>query len=550
MTLLFMKPKSFVPLLLAAFIGLAQACALRAELELSGLFADHMVMQRLTPVPVWGRATPGATVAVTIDDQRKTAVADAAGKWLVRLDPMGVGAPRTMRVVSGGATAEVGDILLGDVWICAGQSNMEWPLQNTTGAAEEIATANHPEIRLFEVGNGVSPTTRQDTLIPKPGATWNGWAVCSPRSAKGFSAAGYYFGKILNRDLGVPVGLVFNAVGATPIESWISREMLASDPELKPALDYWDRADAFAETPEGKAQLQVVYDKYDELQAAARKAGKHVWRQSGYNHPLKRTSHASTLFNGRVAPLIPFAIKGVIWYQGEGNTGAAYEYRRQFPALIQDWRNQWGQGDFPFLFVQLANWGGPPPAAPVESEWAELREAQTLALKLKNTGMAVAVDIGDPANIHPANKRDVGARLALAAKAVAYGERIVASGPMFKGHAIEGGKIRVRFDSTGGGLVAKGGALRSFAIAGEDRRFVRAKAEIDGDTVLVSSDAVKQPVAVRYGWHNNPDCNLYNAEMLPASPFRTDSWPGITDKKGFREKAGKPIRFEAPRTNS
>lgn len=522
-------------------------------LEIAELFSDHMVMQRGMPVPVWGWSKPGDEVSVSIDQQTKTATADAAGRWMVKLDAMETGAPRKMKVEGKSEALEIKDILLGEVWICAGQSNMMWPLVATIDGKKEAAAADFPQIRLFEAGNGISPTERRERMDPKSspdgGATLKCvWSPCSPESVKGFSAAGYYFGRALHQDLKVPIGLVLNAVGATPVESWMSRECLSSDPELKHALDYWDKMDAFAETPEGKAQLKIIYDTYDALQSEARKAGKHIWRKGGYSHPLKRLERACGLFNGRVNPLVPFAMRGVIWYQGEGNTSNAYEYRKYFPALIQDWRNQWGQGDFPFLFVQLASWGGPPPVKPMNSEWAELRESQTLALKMKNTAMAVTVDIGDPANIHPGNKKDVGARLALAARAAVYGEKIVASGPLYRSFEIEGNEIRLSFDSIGGGLVAKDGPLKSFAIAGDDKNFVWAKAEIQGETIVVSADQVRQPVAVRYGWFHNSHGNLYNAESLPASPFRTDSWPGVTDNKGFKSRAGQAIAFKVPKS--
>ena len=525
-----------------------------AELKLAQLFSDHMVMQRDIPVPVWGWADPGEEITVAIDGQSKTAKANEAGKWMVRLDPMKVGEPRSMKVSGKSNSLEVNDILLGEVWVCGGQSNMEWTVGNSKDGAKESADANNPQIRFFQAGNGPSPAQLMEKMDPKEySATGNGaeiycmWKPCTPESTKTFSAVAYYFARSLHQDLKVPIGLISNSVGATPIETWMSRDILSSDPELKLVLEYWGKLDAHAETPEGKEQLQKVYATFDEREAAARKTGKHIWREGGYRHPLKRNEHATAMFNARVYPLLPYAIRGVIWYQGEANTSVAQEYRKMFPALIQDWRNQWGQGDIPFLFVQLAGWGGPPPASPVDNTWAELREAQALALKMKNTAMAVTIDIGDPANMHAPNKQDVGARLALAARARVYGEDIIFSGPVFKDFKVEGDKIRISFDSVGGGLLAREGPLRSFAVAGEDRKFVWATAEIQGDTVVVFSEQVKQPVAVRYGWHNNPECNLANAELLPASPFRTDTWPGITDNKGYKSRLSKPIAIEAPK---
>ncbi len=518
------------------------------KLELAEVFGDHMVLQRQIKVPVWGWAQPGEAITVAMNPQTKTATADNKGKWRVDLDPMDTGAPRTMTVKGKTETVTLSDILLGDVWVCSGQSNMSWPVSAANDAAKEMQAANYPEIRLFEVGGVKSPKAVLDRLDPKDHSeTTMGaardmctWRPCDPNSVKYFSATGYYFGRAIHQHLKVPIGLIQNSVGATPIEAWMSRESLSSNPELKTVSDWWAAADAFTETPEGKKQLKLL------AEAADKKFPKYTWRPDNWRPPLNRLSHASTFFNSRVHPLIPYAIKGVIWYQGEGNASSGFEYRKSFPTLITDWRQRWGQGDFPFLFVQLANWGGAPPHQPKPSEWSEVRESQALALKLHNTGMAVAIDIGSPTEMHPKNKQDVGARLALAAEAVAYGEKIIHSGPMFRDFKVEGNKLRISFDSVGGGLVAKDGPLRSFAIAGEDQKFVWATADIQGASIVLSSDEVKQPVAARYGWYHNPGCNLYNAEGLPAPPFRTDSWPALTAGKGYPALAKKPVAFTIP----
>ncbi len=518
-----------------------------AGLELSRLFTDHMVMQRNMQVPVWGWAEPGEEIKVTIDKQEKKSTADKDGKWMVRLDPMDTGTPRKMTVKGKTETLEFNDILLGEVWICGGQSNMEWKLIVAKNGKEETAAADYPEVRFFSVGNGTTPEGPVERLKDhyNPGEYKSFWQACSPKSIGSFSAVGYFFGRDLQRSLKVPVGLIWNAWGATPAESWISREAMIADPDIKPLVERWDNTVKFAQTPEGKKELEEVFAEYEAKQKEARAKGEWFWRSDAYQEPLKKLSCPGTFFNGRVNPLIPFAIRGVIWYQGEGNTGMGYAYRKLFPLVIKDWRNRWGQGDFPFIFVQLANWSGNFPKEPQQSEWAELRESQLRTLSLPNTAMAVAIDIGEAGNIHPANKQDVGKRLALAARGTVYGEKIEYSGPIYRDMKVDGDSIRLSFDHVGGGLVAKDGELKQFAIAGEDQKFVWASARIDGNSVVVHSDAVAKPVAVRYAWATNPaGCNLYNKEDLPASPFRTDDWRGVTTEKDYKSQMNKPISFK------
>lgn len=520
---------------LAAALLLAAGASAHAEVAVSQLFSDHMVLQRGMELPVWGWAAADEPITVAIDGQEQRTVAGKDGRWMVRLAPLQVGAPRTMTIAGRSETLRITDILLGEVWLCAGQSNMGWTVAAAGNGVQELAAATHPQIRLFEVGGGKSPLAERERLDPTqlpegPNGSDQArcvWRASDPKSAVSFSAVGYYFGRSLHETLKVPIGLISNSVGGTPIEAWMSNESLQATPEFRKALAWWAELDAFSDTAEGKDQLRAVRDE------SLKRFGRWGWRADPWLAPRDRLSHPSTFYNSRVHPLIPFALKGVIWYQGEGNTFNGIGYREYFPALINDWRHRWGQGDFPFLFVQLANWGGPPPEQPKPSEWAEVRESQALALRLPNTGMAVAIDIGDPGNMHPKNKQDVGARLALAARAVAYGEQLVHSGPMFRDMAVDGNRLRLRFTSVGGGLVAKDGPLRSFAIAGADQRYAWADAAIEGDAIVLSAATVPQPVAVRYGWHHNPGCNLYNAEGLPAVPFRTDDWPGVTTGKGF-----------------
>lgn len=519
-----------------------QEDATPTELKPNGLFADHMVLQRGVAAPVWGKAKPGAVVEVTFRDTTVSATANDAGKWSVKVGPYEVGGPFQMVIASGGERRVVEDVLIGDVWVASGQSNMVWAVAHSKNPQEEIAAAKYPQIRLMSVKNVQSQTKPLDDL-----PTTATWAECSPESVRLFSAVAYHFGRQLHQHLNVPIGLIDTSEGATYPEPWMSSAGFAGDPDVEAIAKRWQEMDDFSLTPAGKAQLVKVDEQYDELEKAAKAKGKHVWRNDSFNPPLKRRNHVSALWNARVHPLIPMAIKGVIWYQGEASPSRAHEYRKLFPALIADWRAQWGQGDFPFLYVQLANWGGiVKPDIPRNSDWAELREAQMMALKTSpHTAMVVAIDIGDPGDIHAKNKQDVGARLALAARGIAYGEKIVYSGPLYQSSRVEGNRIRVAFDSVGGGLIAKDGPLKRFAIAGDDQKFVWANAEIEGDSVVVWSEEVQSPRAVRYAWWHNPEgCNLYNKEGLPASPFRTDDWPGITEKNSIKHQVGKPVVFE------
>ena len=655
------------------------------NLRLAALFTDNMVLQRDMRTPVWGWAEPGGRVTVEIGKQRVSGLADADGKWMVRLRPMKAGGPYEMKI-AGAETITLHNVMVGEVWVCSGQSNMQWPVKMDTWGVrnrdEEVANANYPNIRLFIV-----PMKRSFSPLENlEGEEVTPWAVCSPETVGPFSAVAYFFGREIHTHLGVPVGLIESAWGGTFAEAWTSQESLRTLPDFVTWIE-----DVQAKAKEQLPRIEDLRREFEEQERAwvasldasdaGYQAGQPAWsaqnlRETGWSpvavpgawekagYPdldgilwLRKTveipaswtgkdltlslgpvndaertwfngvmvgqtdlkgnwrisreytipaelvkkgrgvitvrvvdvggqggllgtaeqvslscpSDAQTpsiplagewmskiglnlknvpappeeplvlsnnpnlpcvLFDGMISPLLPYGIRGAIWYQGESNAGRAYQYRTLFPTLITDWRKHWGQGDFPFLFVQLANFMAVKPE-PDDDPWAELREAQCMTLSLPNTGMAVTIDIGEADDIHPRNKQDVGRRLALAARHVAYGETLDYSGPMYRSMTIEGSTIRLYFDHVDGGLTTRDNKpLQGFAIAGEDRKFVWADARIDGDTVVVFSDSVPNPAAVRYAWAINPVCNLYNRAGLPASPFRTDSWPGVTaDKK-------------------
>ncbi|MEK6706114.1 MAG: sialate O-acetylesterase [Bdellovibrionota bacterium] len=464
------------------------------DVKLPAIISDGMVLQQGKPVPIWGWAKPGEKITVTIGKQSIFTTANQNGNWMVKLDPLELGNPLEMTVV-GTNTLKLRDILVGEVWLASGQSNMEFGVRGAINARTEIASANYPQMRLFTVPRAISEQPLHDTQ--------GQWVACTPGSVPNFSAVAYFFGRELHKNLKLPIGLIHASWSATPIESWMS--------EVR-----------------GMSSTMLTKPSVTELSA------------------LTPTS----LYNAMISPIIPYAIAGTIWYQGESNVNRAYQYRSLFHAMIKGWRLSWGQGDFPFLFVQIANFMNyeysqskhliprlirwltkflERNTAPGESAFAELREAQLMALKLPNTGMAVTIDIGDAYSFHPKNKQDVGRRLALWAKATVYGKNIVHSGPLYKSMEIKANNAILSFDHIGDGLVSKGGGLlKGFSIAGNDQKFFWANARIVGTTVVVHSDKVSAPVAVRYAWEDNPESNLYNSADLPASPFRTDTWPGIT----------------------
>jgi sialate O-acetylesterase len=637
----------------------AQSAAAVSELKTAAVFSDNMVLQQGQPIRVWGRASDGATVTVDLNGQKASATV-VGGKWLVSLKPMALGGPFAMTITAGDKKIEYKNVIVGDVWVCSGQSNMEWPVAATNNAQAEMAAAKLPEIRFFTVEKATSRTPLEDVK--------GTWVVCSPETVGGFSAVGFYFGRELNKAGIKNIGLINTSWGGTPAEAWTTLETLKGDAEYAPIMqrdtnpddirakleakygklvtaesdrgklyndtrmlkEGWAGADVDAakwetmdlpknweqagldidgivwfrkqiDLPEAWVGKDLTLemtpiDDYDitffngqkvggmgldsgspwqtprvyNVPGSLVKAGKNVIAIRVFdtgggggitstNDPFRirpkggpaeqakdlkgawqyriegisaiasggEQNNPARLYNAMIDPIVKAPIKGAIWYQGESNAGRAYQYRKLFRDMITDWRKAWKVGDFSFYFVQLANFMDEQPQ-PVDSAWAELREAQTMTLSLPNAGMAVIIDVGDAKDIHPRDKQTVGYRLAQVALARDYGKKIEYSGPMYKSMKVEGGAIRLSFDHIRGGLVAKGGELVGFAIAGADKKFVWAKAKIDGNTVVVSSDSVAQPAAVRYAWADNPKCTLYNKEGLPASPFRTDEWPGVT----------------------
>ncbi len=643
--------KTLKYLFLLFVLALLLQSAAYADVTLPFIISDNMVLQRDVPVNIWGWAKPGERITVAMADQKISVKTSTSGEWKVQFKPIPAGGPFEMKI-SGKNDLVLKNILVGDVWVCGGQSNMEWPLSQSRNWIADKSTLDNPKIRLFYVPKNMS-------MKPLPNTKEALWEMCDAKTAASFSAIGYYFGKNLVKQLDVPIGLINSNWGGTDIETWISLETMYQDkdyssaiekmktvnldemqkeaerkikewqdaisnkdpgivskwysPEFNasgwevmklpqawegaglPGLDgvVWFRKEFTLSAAEagreviislgpiddsdecyvngkliGKTENRYDFPREYKLAPGLLKEGKNVvcikvidtggggglWGMDnqlyveadgdkrslagdwfykvGLNLPAPRdvsspNSLPSLLFNGMISPLINYPIKGVIWYQGENNAGNYLKYRELFPAMIHDWRSKWQTGDFTFLFVQLANYMEPP-QVPQQSSWAGLREAQTMTLSVPKTGMAVIIDIGEAKDIHPRNKDDVGYRLSLAALKIAYDRDLVYSGPVFKSMEISGDKAVLEFDHVGSGLMAKDryGYLKAFSIAGADRKFVWAKASVaPGNQVIVSSDAVKNPVAVRYAWADNPeDANLYNAEGLPASPFRTDDW--------------------------
>jgi sialate O-acetylesterase len=485
-----------------------------------------MVLQRGISVPLWGTASENEKVTVRFQGQEATTTAQN-GKWMVRLRDLQAGGPFEM-TISGTNTLRMKDVLVGEVWVCSGQSNMVWPVRLSAGK-EVIVESYNPRIRFFTVPLNsartpqseiaANPRSDQELLTSKLPYTPT-WKECRPDVVEYISAVGYFFARDLQKALGVPVGVLHCPVGGTWVEAWVSDRALRADPQLK---------DLPARFRESYAKSVNKYldelDQHRQAVIAALKVGDDLPPAPvhpdppPFHFPLSRNvTHPSIFFNGMIAPLMPYAIRGVIWYQGESNHNRPALYKEIFSALIQSWRKEWGQGDFPFLFVQIAPYG----KTIAERGFAEVREAQfRTSVEVPLTAMVVTTDVGDAKDIHPRGKDVVGARLALAARALAYGEKLVYSGPSYKHLAIQGDKIALSFRHVGGGLVARGGPLKGFAIAGADRRYVDAEAEIVGDHVVVSSPRVRRPVAVRFGWADYPVTNLWNKDGLPASPFAT-----------------------------
>ncbi len=644
--------------ILLFFLLLGVTLSLKAEVKLPKIFSSNMVLQQGMEIPIWGTANKGERIRVSFNGKVIRAIADKNGKWKLYLPKQEYGGPYQL-TIKGKNTIVLDNVMIGEVWVCSGQSNMEFQTYKAQNAEKEIATAQNADIRLFSVKKRVAQ-------FPEKDLAEGSWQKCSPETVNDFSAVGYFFGRTLYQKLHVAIGLIHTSWGGTVAETWTSEQTIENDPDFKellaelqeidvdnynqairdkikellggeiPKVDKgiqngkalwaapefddsnwktietpglwegagyrnidgiaWYRKELFLSEKQAnnsiklhlcriddsditffnghkvgeninqydKDRIYVVDSKYlkpgkntiavrvedtgggggiyglaDELYIETKdgkinisgdwkfKISKVITQAVG----LKPNSYPTLLYNGMINPLVPFGIKGVIWYQGEANAERAHQYQRIFPNMINDWRQHWGQGNFPFLFVSLANYMQPVDV-PKESQWAELREAQTMTLKLPNTGMALAIDIGEANDIHPRNKQEVGRRLALNAFKVAYNMNVVNLGPMYKSVAFKNGKAYITFADTGAGLTVKDkyGYLKAFTIAGADKKFYWAKAEIvDNNTVVVYSKDVSKPVAVRFGWADNPDdLNLYNKEGLPATPFRTDNWQGIT----------------------
>jgi len=645
-----MKLRLYILFLLVPVISAA------AQVSMPKVFSNHMVLQRDMEIPIWGNAPARTQVTAVLGDAQTKGIAGENGKWMLHLPPFKAGGPYKLIVFQTGKPdqkIEFDDVLVGDVWLASGQSNMEWQVQQANDAAKEIKQADYPNIRFFFVAHNKSVKPESDVL-------GGSWKVCDSVNIKTSSAVAYYFARKIHTDIHVPIGILQTTWGGTPVEAWTSKEMLLSSPItrstvlandsvtaqhfVKDSLDlvrFWD----IVYQPKNQTEKTVTQASYDDskwaevkmpsvlkasgisayegmiwlrkivdipagfatkdvtlhlghpemnysvyindkeicktiwnanenhtytIPAGVLHTGKNIiavrmaylWGGGGFNPPAEEMyiSDGSTrlslagewkykkelepslpkihnyhyyptyLYNAMLNPIIPYGLKGFLWYQGEANDTLAYNYRTLFPMMISDWRIRWQQGYLPFLYVQLPNYKKRQ-TEPMESEWAELREAQAMTLAQPNTGMVCAIDLGEAKTIHPTNKQDVGFRLALLADKVAYQKDIIASGPLFSSYKIEGNMIRISFSGSRSGLKTKDNlSPREFTIAGADKKFYRAIARIIGDELIIRSDKVANPVAVRYAWCDNPDCNLISAEGFPAIPFRTDQWDGITKK--------------------
>jgi sialate O-acetylesterase len=502
--------RSLLSLVFLPAAGVYMSLSLPAQVTLPRVLSNHMVVQRDLPVHVWGNATPGEGVTVSFRGESRGANCDGRGHWSVYLKPGAAGGPFELTVKGtppmGGAAAEVQtitltDVLVGDVWVASGQSNMEFAMRQAATADADLPQAANDQIRLMIVKTKASE-------FPLADVESDGWLASTSETAKNFSAVGWYFAREISQREHVPVGVIDSTWGGTVAEAWTRLAALGQDAALAPIFVQWanmteGETDALARQKDEQQQIA-------EAKAAGKPAPEFPW------HPMMLSWGPGMLWNGMIVPLTPLPIRGVIWYQGESNSKLARApfYGRLFSTMISDWRHEWGIGDFPFLYVQISNF-----KSNDAENWAEVREQQLKTLALRNTAMVVTIDIGNPDNVHPADKADVGLRLALAARALSYGEDVSYSGPIYRQATSEGEAIRVWFDHHAKGLMAKGGDLTGFEVAGADGRFAVAAAKIDGDTVVVESDAVTEPKFVRYGWANSPKCNLFSGEGLPASPF-------------------------------
>lgn len=494
--------------------AIAIACTLasnnaQADVKVPSIINSNMVVQRDRPIRLWGWAAANETVTVSFAGQKAQTTADGEGNWKVALSPVAAGGPHEL-TVSGKNTLTFNNILVGEVWICSGQSNMQWTVAQSNNPKKEIANARYPKIRLFNIPRLVAADEQTD--VPAR------WTECSPQTAKGFSAVGYFFGRELHAELDVPIGLIGSNWGGTRIEPWTPPVGFQENPSLKNIAKRIDDTKAkYKQTTANVIERTEAWlSKAKQQQAAGEEVSKPPVLP---NNPVAHRAFPTGIYNAMIHPLVPFTTRGAIWYQGESNRGEGMAYYEKMKSLINGWRKIWNQDDMAFLFVQLApfHYGGSETALP------EIWEAQTAALSLPHTGMAVTTDIANLRDIHPKNKQDVGHRLALWALAKTYGKTgFVYSGPLYKSMTVEGNKVRLHFNHASSGLASgDGGPLTWFEIAGSDGEYKQAQAEIDGSTILVSSSEVEQPQSVRFGWNQDAEPNLINKEGLPASPFRT-----------------------------
>lgn len=499
----------------------------RAELKLPAIIGDNMVLQQKQADPIWGWDKPGTEVSVSYAGQTKTAKADAQGKWTVKLDVGDASATPATITIKGSSTKELKNVLVGEVWVCSGQSNMQWSVNSSLDADLEIASAKYPKIRLISVPQVGTQEPQNDFK--------GAWSECSPQSVPAFSAVGYFFGRGLHQILDVPIGLINNAWGGSAAEAWVRRDVLEKDPRFALLMENTRKNEANLQSPAAMENYKKNLAAWQVRSDEAKKAGK-PFTERAPGAPtawLNGNARPGNIYNGVLLPTIGYGIKGAIWYQGESNAGRAYEYASLFPLMIQHWRDEWKQGDFPFYWVQLADFM-PETPEPGESNWAELRESQTKTQSaIKNGGQAVIIDIGEGKDIHPKNKRDVSERLLRWALAKDYGINVIYRSPEFKSMQVAGNKAIVTLDTFGSSLATFDvKEVKGVAICGEDKKWVWADALIVGnDKIEVSSAKVAKPVAVRYAWSNNPVCNLFNKEGLPVTPFRSDDFEMTTKPK-------------------
>jgi len=503
--------------LFAALLVLLLACPARAELSVAALFSDHMVVQQGQPLKVWGWGDAAATVTVQLGPQsRQTKVTDE-GRWSVTISPPGEMGPHVLQVQSGQATLEIKDVLVGEVWLCSGQSNMAMTVSRAQDFASEQAAADLPQIRMFKVTSG-------HALEPQDQCAGE-WTVCTPETVGGFSATAYFFGRRLHTELSVPVGLINSSVGGTSVESWTSLPAQTAVDSIQPRLDAWQQADAEYDATAAQTRFDKALARWTKDAQQARQNGQRVPRKPKLAaRPREDRNYPANLFNGKIHPLIGYSLRGAVWYQGENSSGRgfAHLYGPQLTTLVRDWRARWG-ADFPFAWVQLPNFRAPQQEPVEPNGWTLVQEGMLQTLAEPHTGMAITLDVGEAKDIHPKNKQAVGFRLAQWALADVYQGDLISMGPVYRDHVIREGRVTISFDHADG-LMSRTDPLQGFAVCGADRQFVWADAVIDGERVIVSSKQVPEPVAVRYAWAANPVFSLYNEAQIPASPFRTDNW--------------------------